>query len=135
MRKSKDVTSYNKTKKEIFKELNKEDEANIESLDHLEESLGEAKEKSRNMHSESYLQLPYQETRATTGVTGVSHATTFKHIEDIMESNINAKEWKKECERVNKRLMLPLQVINEGDELQDFYTRKDKVIQHLEQVN
>ncbi len=58
-----------------------------------------------------------------------------KCVEDVAMPSIDPKEWREECARVDKQLQLPIKAKDyASDELQDFFSRRDQVMQHLDVV-
>ena len=47
-----------------------------------------------------------------------------KLTEDILEPSVDPKQWLQECSRAEKKLMLPIQPLHQGD-MQDFNDRHD----------
>ena len=48
-----------------------------------------------------------------------------KQIEDVLESGIDPAEWRLECQRVEKKLMIPIQSTSSGNgSLDEFYDRQ-----------
>lgn len=150
MRKSRDVTRTFKSKRELFRQINQEEglPAHEEDSVVLSDNLDAATIKSRNVFASNHLQIPYveQETRSTTGVTGVTHGSAThrtlnktyaieKCTEDIMHPNVSRREWLLECSRVEAQLSLPINARPESENLQDFFARKELVLEHLEKVH
>lgn len=150
MRKSRDVTRTFKSKRELFRQINQEEGILGHDEDSLvlSDNLDAATVKSRNVFASNHLQIPYveQETRSTTGVTGVTHGSAThrtlnktyaieKCTEDILHPNVGRQEWLLECARVEAQLSLPINARPETENLQDFFYRKEVVLEHLQKVN
>ena len=53
-----------------------------------------------------------------------------------MESGIDPAQWRQECQRVEKKLMIPIQSSSSGNgALDEFYDRQTQVLKHLQEVS
>lgn len=139
MKKSKDVTAF-RSKKEMFDLLN--EETDIQQTDgddyaNLNGAQVNNDTKSRNEPKSEEL-LNFRHTVSTAAVTGenMGKSSNFaaysltKIIEEMIEPSVDPKEWMQECDRVEKKLLLPIQHLHQGD-MQEFNDRHEQVVKHL----
>ena len=79
--------------------------------------------------------MEHRDTRATTGQTTFNFNEVEKQTADVLEPSIDSKEWKVECNRVSKQLTMPIKIkTSDQGGLEDFYHRKQTVMEHLQRV-
>jgi len=116
--KSKDITSSYKTKKHMFDQLNSK-------IDVSEYENNESGKKGEGFNEDLIDTAP--STTAVT-LTDATHRSNFQNktfkyqitkcLEDVLTSSIAPSDWRKECQRVEKKLVIPI-----NKEVSDYHSR------------